>query len=95
MKRKEIIFAKALELATLHGVNTLTRDELAAQAGVASGLINYYFGPMPQLRQAIVAAAIKERNMALLATVMFNPIPGQPPIPLELRRDILASIPTA
>lgn len=63
--RKEQIVAVALHLATKGGYQRITSDQVAAAAGVSKGLVFNYFTTMPQLRRAIMRAAIAAKPPVL------------------------------
>lgn len=48
------------------GFKALTRDGIAKRAGVAAGLVTYYFTNMEGVRTAVVRQAIAEENLAVL-----------------------------
>lgn len=63
--RKEQIVAVALQLATKNGFQRITSDQVADAAGVSKGLVFNYFTTMPQLRRAIMRAAIAAKPPVL------------------------------
>lgn len=65
--RKEDILAAALPLAVRHGYSRLTRQQIAAAAGVSGPVLNYHFGTMPQFRRDLMRYAIKEETLAVIA----------------------------
>jgi AcrR family transcriptional regulator len=65
--RREQILASALDMATKHGYASLTRDALAAHAGVAKGQIHHTFNTMTQLRRAVMRAAVHRELRPIIA----------------------------
>lgn len=65
--RRDQILTAAVKLAEEHGYSKITRDQIAAAAGCAPGLVSHYFATMPQLRRAIMRAAVKAVNLAVIA----------------------------
>lgn len=63
--RKEQIVAVALKLAKENGYQRITSDQVAAAAEVSKGLVFNYFTTMPQLRRAIMRAAIAAKPPVL------------------------------
>lgn len=58
--RNRTVLEAALAVACEQGWPRLTRDAVAARAGVAAGSVNNAYGDMPALRDAVMAAAIAE-----------------------------------
>lgn len=52
--RKKQILDHAIQLTREHGVDNITRAQIAEAAGVSMGLINVYYGTMKQLRRDIL-----------------------------------------
>ena len=65
--RRSTIMAAALELADAKGWHSLTRDGVAAAAGVAVGSINHEFGTMDALRDAVMLDAVTNEKHAIIA----------------------------
>jgi AcrR family transcriptional regulator len=64
---RDTILTAAMELSEKPGgFARLTRDGIAKRAGVAAGLVTYYFGDMKALRTAIVRKAVADENLAIL-----------------------------
>lgn len=67
-ERKESILIAALQLAAdSGGWSTLTRDTVAKAANCSDGLVTHYFGTMQQLRRTVMRAAIKRKNLSIVA----------------------------
>lgn len=65
--RREQILAAALHIASTTGFNSLTRDGVAEQAGVATGQVNHIFNTMNQLRRAVMRAAVHREIKPIIA----------------------------
>ena len=64
---REAILTVAIKLAKRDGFNSLTRDTIAAEAGVANGKVNYVFKTMEQLRRAVMRAAVHQEIKPIIA----------------------------
>lgn len=64
-RRRQILDA-ALALAERQHYATMTRDGVAEAAGVSMGLVTRYFSTMPQLRRAVMRAAVADGNVAVV-----------------------------
>lgn len=58
-QRKAAVLAAAVDLAERDGLMQMRRDAIAQRAGVAGGTLNLYFGTLADLRNAVVAEAIR------------------------------------
>lgn len=68
--RKDQLLTVALSLAAVHGYARLTRDQIAAGAGVSAGLVSQSFGTMTNLRRDIVRAAVRTENLPVLGQAL-------------------------
>ena len=84
-ERRRAILTHALRLAERHGFEAVYRDELAAKAKVSPSLISKYW-TAPQLREAILLAAIEQKNLGVLAQGLARRHPVARAAPLSLRR---------
>ena len=85
---KPKILATAYAIAQEVGVHGIRRNDVAKRADVAEGLVSFYY-EITALKAAVVEEAIRRADVAVLRGVVFNPIPGAPEIPAELRSQIL------
>lgn len=69
---KEHILDTAYKMAQRDGFTTITRDGVAAEAGVAMGTVNTYFGVMDALRDEVVRRAIDDKDLAILAQALMR-----------------------
>lgn len=65
--RREQLLSCALELAEKIGFQNVRRQDVADSAGVTMNLINHYFSTMPQLRRAIMRAAVTRECTRVIA----------------------------
>lgn len=65
--RTRDLLAVALELAAASGWRTLTRDAVAAAAGVSGGLVTQRLGTMDALRRSVMRKAVADRCVAVVA----------------------------
>jgi AcrR family transcriptional regulator len=92
LRRKTKILNAALELAETHGFSIITRDQIAESVGCSTGIINFHFGTMKQLRRAVVGEAIRVRNLRVLAQALAINDPRARKAPEKLRRSAALSI---
>lgn len=65
-ERTVLILDAALVVAERAGYLTMTRRDVAREAGVSNGLINHAFVTMDALRGAVMRAAIERENIAIV-----------------------------
>jgi AcrR family transcriptional regulator len=70
--RRRHILACAVELAAEGHYRDVTRDQIAARAGISPGLITRCFTTMPQLRRDIVRAAIRDEVLPVIAQAIAH-----------------------
>ncbi len=91
IRRAELIRA-GLDLCRLTAYYEVTRDEVAAFAGVGSGSVNSYFGTINNYRQELIKAAIETRHLKILADAITRKeslVQGLDP---QLKQEVLSSI---
>lgn len=64
---KDNILEVAYVMAQRDGFGSLTRDGVAAEAGVAMGSVNHHWGKMSALREAVMQRAVEEENLEIIA----------------------------
>ena len=67
LSRQNQILKSALELAIKKGLKNITRDELADYTHISRGLIHRYFGGFDNLKDKILAIAIQQEILPILA----------------------------
>jgi AcrR family transcriptional regulator len=65
--RKAQILEAAVQLSAAQGYSHVTREGIATAAECAPGLVSNYFGTMTNLRRDIMRAAIRQRNLTIIA----------------------------
>lgn len=89
---KEHILEVAYTMAQRDGFGTLTRDGVAAEAGVAMGSVNHHWGKMSALREAVMQRAVEEENLELIGRGMALGDSIAKSAPLELRTRALTTL---
>lgn len=64
--RKQEIISAALHLARRCGYMAITRNQIAAAAGISGPAVQYHFETMAQLRRAIMRAAVKQECLPVI-----------------------------
>ena len=65
--RRDSILKAALAVASLLGVDNMTRAAIAEEAGVSTGLVTRSLGTMQQLRRDVMRAAVKLEVLPVIA----------------------------
>ena len=89
---KEHILEVAYTMAQRDGFGTLTRDGVAAEAGVAMGSVNHHWVKMSALREAVMQRAVEEENLELIGQGMALGDGVAKSAPLELRTRALTTL---
>lgn len=89
---KERILEVAYTMAQRDGFGTLTRDGVAAEAGVATGSVNHHWVKMSTLREAVMQRAVEEENLELIGQGMALGDSVAKSAPLELRTRALTTL---
>lgn len=76
----------ALALAEAHGYRQVTRDQIAARAGVSPALVSLHLGTMESVRRAIIRAAIHAGNARVVAQGLAANDPHAREAPDELKQ---------
>lgn len=90
--RRAQILAAAVTLAAKRGYQNVTRDEIAQAAGISAGLVNKYFETMIRLRRDVMRAAVRERNLAIIAQGVAMRDRQAMKAPDELKQAALATL---
>ena len=61
------VLSCALALSEEVGYQRVTRQALASRAEISEGQVSLMFGTMPQLRRAIMSAAVAASNLKVIA----------------------------
>ena len=65
--RKQQILDAGIKMATKHGYQSITREDVASAADVSVGLVSKYFLTMANLKRAIMRAAIDREILSIVA----------------------------
>jgi|SRR5208282_5843763 len=90
--RQAIILDAAVRMSRNYGYQNVTRADVAGAAECSEALVSNYFGTMVQLRRAVVRAAIKQRDHAIILQAIAANDPHAKKIPTELKVESLASV---
>lgn len=85
--RDERILDAALKLAEADGYQWITREAVAALAGVSPGTIHNVFGTMPDLKRAVLKAAVERRIIPIVAQGLGDRHAIVQDAPEDLRRE--------
>lgn len=89
---KDNILEVAYVMAQRDGFGSLTRDGVAAEAGVAMGSVNHHWKVMSALREAVMQRAVEEENLELIGQGMALGDSVAKSAPLELRTRALTTL---
>lgn len=89
---KDNILEVAYVMAQRDGFGSLTRDGVAAEAGVAMGTINHHWKVMSALRDAVMQRAVEEENLELIGQGIALGDSVAKSAPLELRTRALTTL---
>lgn len=84
-RRRAAIMAAAVHIAHGVGWRGLTREAVAAEAGVATGSINHEFGTMDALRNAVMQEAVDEEHLEIIAAGLAEGHPAARDAPPHVR----------
>lgn len=66
-ERRDEIVSVALNLVALNGLQAVSAAMVAHASGCSVSLVKHYFNTMPQLRRAVMRAAIHQQRVDVLA----------------------------
>lgn len=89
-RRIEILDA-AMRVSRIHGYQNATRKDIADLAECSEALVSSYFGTMTQVRRTIMRAAVKQRDLTIVAQGIVANDSYALKAPLELRKAALQS----
>lgn len=89
---KEHILDTAYKMAQRDGFAAITRDGVAAEAGVAMGSVNHHYGTMQVLRDAVMQRAVEEEQLELIAQGIAMGDNVAKSAPLELRQRAISTL---
>lgn len=88
--RNRRVLEAAVELAGEVGFGNITRDAVAARAGVATGSVNNAYGTMDELKAAVMAEAVERQLGAIVAQGLAVGHPAARAAPQQLKDSALA-----
>lgn len=91
-ERREQILQCALEEARKRGYRHVDRGHISDQLGIARGLVNRYFGTMPQFRRALMCYAVAQGCAEVVAQGLAEKDPHAQKAPDELKRAAIATL---
>ena len=65
--RREQVLSVAVDIAIKHGYNAVTRERIAEQGGISTGLVSKVFNTMNQLHRAVMRCAIHREELSIIA----------------------------
>jgi AcrR family transcriptional regulator len=84
--RKSALLDAALVVAQRDGYDHMTREAIAAQYQVSPGLVSHHLGTMPQLRRAVMRAAVARGVLGIIARGLSLKDPQALRAPDDLKR---------
>lgn len=90
--RNRAVLESALELAATLGYRNITRDQVAAKAGVAVGSVNNAYGTMDGLRDAVMQTAVERDLPEIVAQGLTDRHPAAINAPAAVKESALASL---
>lgn len=88
--RRQHILDAALACARKSNYARMTRDEIAAAAGVSMGLVSRYLGTMPKVRRAVMRYAVEKGDASVVAQGLGVGDPHARKAPDALKTEALA-----
>lgn len=89
---RDLLMGAALVVAARDGYRQMRREAIALQAGCSTGLISNYFGTMPQLRRAVMRAAVTRGDRVVLAQGLAAGDPNADHAETRAKRDALEAL---
>lgn len=90
--QKDNILKAAVATAKTLGLHGFARVDVARAAQVAEATVSHHFGTMPELRKAVVRAAVSEEILSILADARAGREAIGVPMTEELRKRVAAYI---
>lgn len=91
-ERTELMLDVALKLAAEHGLASITRNQIAKEAGVAPSLVTWRLGTMDNMRRSVMRRAVKTENLAVILQGIMIKDPYAMKASPDLRERAIASI---
>lgn len=90
--RNRSVLEAAVALASERGFRKYSRSEVAKRAGVADGGVNWAFGTMDGLHDAVMRAAVERGLLPIVAQGLALQHPTACAAPPDLKASALASL---
>ena len=90
--RNQKVLEAAIGIARAGGYNKITRDGVAAAAGVSAGCVNLAYGTVAQLRDEVMRFACDHEDLVILAQGLAHGHEIARSAPPSLRNRALASL---
>jgi len=66
-ERKALILTAAVTVARTKGFQHMTREAIAAMAGITPALVTHHYTTMTQMRRAVMRAAVQREVLSVIA----------------------------
>jgi len=86
------VLAAAMKAAQEFGWSEMTRDHIAALAGASAALVSIRLGTMAQVRDVVMAEAVRTGLLSVVAQGITARHPLALAAPLQLQQSALASL---
>lgn len=83
------IIDTAVDMAAVSGWRNLKRDNIAREAGCATGLVSTYFSNMDGLRTEVMRAAIARKVHSIMLEGLAHKHPLALALPPDVRMDLV------
>jgi AcrR family transcriptional regulator len=91
-ERAATVLAAALSLARVEGYQWITREGVAAQAGVSDGTVSNAFGTMRDLKRAVVTEAVRLGDLTIIGQAVASGSPLVDGVDPAVKQRALASL---
>lgn len=91
-ERNALLIEAGIRRASLRRWQTMTRDEIATEAGLSAGSINHGFGTVEALRDRVMGEAVERQILEIIAQGLAAGSPIALAAPLELKARALSAI---
>ena len=91
-ERRASVLTAALVEAACAGYDKFTREAVAARAGVSDSSVNHEFGTMDALREAVMAEAVEQGHLVIIAQGLANAHPLARAAPEHLRLEAVRAL---
>lgn len=89
---RNAMLAAAIDLSVEEGFANFTRNSVADRAGYAASLVSHTFGSVDALREAVIAQAIEEKNLTIIAQALAAGHPAVQGLSPELKQQAATAL---